>query len=129
MGVPMQDYFLLDNRGGTISSGHVEPDGRTIVLTLAGPSAPDTLTYVPSMQYYGPPGGIYEGPWIRNPRGIAAFTFQIPIGRAAGVGTPGERNGEVALRLLGASPNPAAHGARIGFHLAVPHVFRICASS
>jgi hypothetical protein len=119
LGVSMKDYFFLDEEWSTVDSGRVDANGRTIVLTLRGPSRAVRIGYLPNLSYLGPPWSTYEGPWIRNPRGVGALSFWgVPIPEAANVG-------EEPPRLIGCSPNPSARAARIDFSLGTPQAIRI----
>lgn len=109
----MEDYFYVSGHGenAQIVSGQVVEDGRTVSLRLASPAwQADLVTYLP--------GGFYEGPWIRNPRGIGALSFwSFPIREVSEVrGTPREPGTQPAVtRLLGGAPNPFAGETRIRF--------------
>ncbi len=79
LGASMEDYFFLDGDWGIVDSGYVDTDGYTVVLRLFIPSSASTITYLPNMTYHGSEE-IYEGPWIRNPRGIGALSFfEFPL--------------------------------------------------
>lgn len=108
-------------------SGHLDEDGHSIILTLNGPCTASTITYLPNCCYVEPPGGAYQGPWIRNPRGVAALSFaEFPIGAAGGVdssdgdhdSTPDDldaNRGAVDLREHLATPNPFRDATCIRF--------------
>ena len=121
----MRDYFFLDEQWGTVQSGSVDPDGRTIVLTLPAPSRAVRIGYLPNLSYLGPPWTTYEGPWIRNPRGVGALSFWgVPIEESADIGEAPPRPG-TTLRITGCSPNPVDHVVRIDFSLGSPQPVRI----
>jgi hypothetical protein len=125
LGVPMKDYFFLDHQWRQVASGRVDPDGRTVILTLSGPSSASLIGYLPNFQYYGPPWYAFEGPWIRNPRGVAAFSFwDLSIGDPADVSDRQVRAPE-RLRFIESIPNPFTGSAQIRFSLAVPQPVRI----
>jgi hypothetical protein len=119
LGVSMRDYFFLDEEWSAVESGRVDANGRTIVLTLPGPSRAVRIGYLPNLSYLGPPWSTYEGPWIRNPRGVGALSFWgVPIPESADVG-------EASPRLTGCGPNPSPRDARIAFSLGAPQPVRI----
>jgi hypothetical protein len=101
----MKDYFYVSGHGENagIVSGRVLEDGRTISLILQSPVwQADRVSYLPAAYY--PDGEVYEGPWVRNPRGIAALSFWgVPIQESSDA----EANPAAAIpRLLRVVPNP-----------------------
>ncbi len=77
LGRSMANYFYLDNLFGAVLSGSASHD--TIYLRLAAPSDAQTITYLPNV-YANNTTTVYEGPWIRNGRGIGALSFAgVPI--------------------------------------------------
>ena len=86
LGHTLKNYFFLNDEWGLVESGEVDADGRTVKLYLTEPTAASTLTYLPNA-YYHNSGLAYEGPWLRNSRGIGALSFyQFPISGSAAVG-------------------------------------------
>ena len=120
----MKDYFYVNGQGetGHIASGRVLEDGRTVSLLLVWPVwQANQVTYLPSCCYAG--GGVYEGPWIRNPRGIGALSFWgVPIMENSGVE---ENQPHEALRLLGNTPNPFDRETAIRLSIPNPQGVRI----
>ncbi len=77
----MKNYFYLDGNYGYIKSGYTINDGYTVVLELNGSADYSKITYLPNAAYNRLPTRIYEGPWIRNERGVGALSFhELPIG-------------------------------------------------
>ncbi|MBL0175595.1 MAG: hypothetical protein IPP94_10085 [Ignavibacteria bacterium] len=77
LGHAMREAFFLDGAGGLVAGGAARED--TVVLTLAQRSDARTVTYIPPVYYPGT-SSIYEGPWLKNARGIGALTFsEYPI--------------------------------------------------
>lgn len=73
----MKDYFYLDGVYGNVSGGTVSGD--TLILNLINPSLATRLTYLPASRDHTELQ-VYEGPFLRNPRGLGALTFyDFPI--------------------------------------------------
>lgn len=74
----MKDYFYLGGKTGLIQSGSAS--GNTVLLKLNGSFTDTKITYLPtyfSDQY----SDYYDGPQLKNPRGMRAFAFyDFPIG-------------------------------------------------
>ncbi|PIS27194.1 MAG: hypothetical protein COT43_11785 [Candidatus Marinimicrobia bacterium CG08_land_8_20_14_0_20_45_22] len=68
----LTDYFYLDNGFGNIASGIARND--SVILTLGSQHFFKTITYLPD-QNYNDGSGYYYGPWLKNSRGIGAFSF------------------------------------------------------
>jgi len=117
LGAAMKDYFYLDGLSGSVDSGYADPaKPEQIHLILRGPSAASDITYLPG-QYYNGTSRIYEGPWIRNARGVGAlsfFEFIIFDSAATAVATAAETPGKVGLTSY---PNPSNSSAQISFTL------------
>jgi Carbohydrate esterase, sialic acid-specific acetylesterase len=96
LGEAMRRYFYIDENWGMVQSGEIHPQqDNVIMLNLEGPRAGKTISYVPVLHYHG--GGYYDGPWIRNPRGIGALLFSdVPLEPAVSVG--GEYFPQVGLQ-------------------------------
>ncbi len=79
LGQAMRKYFFLDEGWGMVNWGTVyEEDDHVIILDLDGPQMATKLSYTPEQSNHN--GGIYYGPWVRNPNGIAALLFHdVPI--------------------------------------------------
>ncbi len=77
----MKDYFYLDGNFGYIKTGYTTNDGYTVILELNSSFLFSVLTYLPNASYNRVPTKIYEGPFIRNTRGVGALSFhEVPIG-------------------------------------------------
>lgn len=73
----MVDYFYLDDLTGSVASGRVEGD--TIKLRLRRSSNATRLTYLPD-KYYHNTQIVYDGPWLKNSRGLGLLAFHnLPI--------------------------------------------------
>ncbi|MEA5139853.1 sialate O-acetylesterase [Arcicella rigui] len=72
----MKDYFMLDNKLGTVSSGKASKN--TIILTLNQPSFAKKITYLlPYFPYDDTEKrSFYGGPYLQNVLGVKALTFQ-----------------------------------------------------
>lgn len=69
---PQKDYFYLDGQAGLFTAGSAV--GNRIMLSLSNPSAAKTIRYLPS--YFGNQvDGPYNGPTLKNTRGMRAFSF------------------------------------------------------
>ncbi len=79
----MEDYFYLDGEFGFIQNGYTINDGYTVILQMTSAREVSVVTYLPSFSYNHAPTRIYQGPWIRNFRGIGALSFfEAPVGDA-----------------------------------------------
>ena len=77
----MKDYFYLDGDFGYIKTGYTINDGYTVILELNTNLIFSVLTYLPNSSYNRVPTKYYEGPFIRNTRGVGALSFhEVPIG-------------------------------------------------
>ncbi|MBL8028033.1 MAG: hypothetical protein JNL74_16550 [Fibrobacteres bacterium] len=74
-GYSMKDYFYLKSAAHCFDSGWSGADPKEIHLRLKIASNDSVLTYLPDA-YYNGTTTFFEGPWIRNPRGIGAFSFK-----------------------------------------------------
>ncbi len=73
----MKDYFYLNGVYGNISTGIIS--GSMLKLQLINPSNASKLTYLPS-KYNNGTQVVYQGPFLRNSRGIGALSFNdFPI--------------------------------------------------
>lgn len=82
LGVSMKDYFYPDTTTGLVDSGWIVSGSNEVHLRLKAPCTATRLTYLPD-GYYNGTTDWYEGPWIRNGRGIGAMAFNnVPIGPA-----------------------------------------------
>nr|WP_293839803.1 fibronectin type III domain-containing protein [uncultured Arsenicibacter sp.] len=68
----MADFIYLDEQPGLIRSGRAE--GNRIILTLTSPQTARTATYLPPF-YSTAELPFYQGPYLRNSRGMRAFSF------------------------------------------------------
>ncbi|MBN1827468.1 MAG: T9SS type A sorting domain-containing protein [Candidatus Eisenbacteria bacterium] len=106
LGAPLEDFFYLNDSSVWVIGGAVTEDSAVLRLDLAGTTGADSLTYLPDCCYEGSTTS-YKGPWIRNGRGIGAFSFHKVRMRgplSTGV-SAGERSIPPALHLE-AAPNP-----------------------
>lgn len=78
LGNSIKNAFFINKLSMLVSS--VTKSGDTLFLNLTAPfTQPANISYVPNQFSVGS-GAIYNGPWIRNHRGIAALTFdQIEV--------------------------------------------------
>ena len=73
----MKDYFYFDGDYGVVESGRANMD--SVILQLNGAHFFDYLTYLPN-SLYNTVQSSYNGPWLKNTRGIGALSFyQYPI--------------------------------------------------
>lgn len=72
LAVSMKDYFYFDGDYGVVKSGKAKND--TLFLQLNGPNFFDKITYLPDIRY-NENSDTYEGPWIKNVRGVGALSF------------------------------------------------------
>lgn len=81
-----KDAFLLDNKAGQVISGAA--NGNRIVMRLSQSSTAKTLTYLPP--YFSDAlSPFYNGPTLRNSRGMRAFTF-ADVAIADRIATPAQ---------------------------------------
>jgi hypothetical protein len=77
LGEQMRDYFYLDGSYGLVESGRASGD--SVILSLYGPQFIDHITYLPDI-LYNTVNLTYEGPWLKNSRGVGALTFnEFPV--------------------------------------------------
>ncbi len=69
----LADFVYLDGRTGRVSRG--EAQGNAVTLTLAQPDTARRISYLPAA-YQDSLNKPYEGPFLRNGRGLGAFVFQ-----------------------------------------------------
>jgi len=68
----LKDYFYFDDDYGVIESGRTNED--SVILKLNGPNFFDHVTYLPNGMY-NTVQSAYNGPWLKNSRGIGALSF------------------------------------------------------
>ena len=75
-----KDFFYLDKQTGWATSGSAR--GNRVVLSLKQPASARFLRYLPA--YFSTTGSpFYDGPTLRNTRGMRAFSFDgVPIADA-----------------------------------------------
>lgn len=75
-----KDYFYLDRQAGLIKSGLATSN--RVILSLTQPVSAKTIRYLPA--FFSDKGSdFYDGPTLRNTRGMRAFSFDnIPIADA-----------------------------------------------
>jgi len=94
--------FFLDDSLDLVASARASSD--TLYLSLMAPSSATTIAYIPD-RYYPGTTVVYEGPWVKNRRGLGAFSFyRFPITRADP--TTGVEDPDTAPPHLTALPNP-----------------------
>jgi len=77
LGQSMKNYFYLDGQTNKVSLG--SKSGDTIKLKLHTSSNATKLTYLPTVWTHVD-SAVYLGPFLRNTRGIGAFSFhEFPI--------------------------------------------------
>ncbi len=116
----MKDYFYLDGESGFVQNGYTINDGYTVILQLTSAREVSVVTYLPSFSYNHAPLHIYQGPWIRNFRGIGALSFfEAAVGDA-----PSAINTQSATlfgwRLYQNYPNPFNPTTVISYRFPVP---------
>jgi len=111
----MKNYFYLDGNTGYVQSGYTINGGYTVVLELNGSYDFSVITYLPNSTYNRLPTRVYEGPWIRNERGVGALSFhELPIG--SGPSAIRDRAPQV-FRLQQNYPNPFNPQTKITYEL------------
>ncbi|WP_077919936.1 sialate O-acetylesterase [Spirosoma sp. 209] len=76
-----KDYFYLDEQPGWIVAGNAQQN--RVKLALKGPATARFLRYLPSVFSDPPTSDFYDGPTLRNKRGIRAFSFDgFPVADA-----------------------------------------------
>ncbi len=68
----LEDYFYFDGAYGVVESGRANKD--SVILKLTGPNFFDNITYLPNGMY-NTVQSTYNGPWLKNSRGIGALSF------------------------------------------------------
>ncbi|WP_456441092.1 sialate O-acetylesterase [Caldithrix abyssi] len=112
----MKNYFYLDDEFGYVKQGYTINNGYTVVLDLTTSMNAALLTYLPNATYNRLPTMAYEGPWIRNERGVGALSFyHVPIN--AGPSAISESEALPEQISINTYPNPANAGVRIEFEL------------
>lgn len=85
----LKNAFFLDGDETKAAFSAGKTEGNRVILTLKQPSNATKLSYLPSfypdnLPVSGPPFpnmGIYTGPFLRNKRGIGAFSFdKVSVG-------------------------------------------------
>lgn len=72
LGETMKDYLYTNDSIADIKSYSLS--GNTLVLKLNKASYDTVITYLPNL-YYNKVAYVYEGPYIRNKRGVGALSF------------------------------------------------------
>jgi hypothetical protein len=76
----MRDFIYLDGQAGAVQT--LTARGNVARLGLNGPASARRLTYLPA--WFSDPNAVvntYDGPHLRNARGLAAFSFEnVTIG-------------------------------------------------
>ncbi|GAB4025125.1 hypothetical protein GCM10028809_04390 [Spirosoma gilvum] len=71
-----KDYFYLDGQPGFVKTG--TPIGNRVKLALTQASTAKRLRYLPAY-FSDEVSSFYDGPTLRNARGMRAFSFDVPI--------------------------------------------------
>ncbi len=75
-----KDFFYLDRQAGLVTGGSA--NGNRVVLSLNQPASAKTLRYLPAF-FSTKASPFYDGPTLRNTRGMRAFAFDnVPIADA-----------------------------------------------
>ncbi len=74
-----KDYFYLDGQPGFVKTG--TPSGNRVKLALTQPVTAKRLRYLPAF-FSDEVSAFYDGPTLRNARGMRAFSFDVPIADA-----------------------------------------------
>ena len=70
----MKNQFFLDGFSGSVVSGSVV-NGNQVVLKLTSPATAKILSYLPPFIDNKSPDFPYTGPYLKNKRGLRAFSF------------------------------------------------------
>ncbi len=92
-------FYINGNQSSVLPISSATAQGNEIHLKLSRSVSLNSLTYLPS-DSYALPISPFIGPYIKNPQGLAAFTFhQFPVGQALATPTLQARlqNGVVTL--------------------------------
>lgn len=74
----LKDVFYLDGQAGLVTGGSASQN--RVVLSLKQPATARSLRYLPSYFSEPPLSEAYDGPALRNTRGMRAFSFDnVPI--------------------------------------------------
>ena len=91
----------MDDEFGNIEA--IIPNGNNLELILKEPFLAEKITYLPD-KYYNDSDTIYNGPWLKNERGIGALSFyEFPISNPTSV----DKEEDLPKSFkLGIYPNP-----------------------
>ena len=77
----LKDVFYLDRQAGLVTGGSAS--GNRVMLSLKQPASAKALRYLPAYFSDLPASPFYDGPTLRNTRGMRAFSFDnVPIADA-----------------------------------------------
>ncbi len=77
----LKDFFYLDRQAGLVTGGSAS--GNRVVISLKQPASAKVLRYLPAYFADLPVSPFYDGPTLRNTRGMRAFSFDnVPIADA-----------------------------------------------
>ncbi|MBD3225961.1 MAG: T9SS type A sorting domain-containing protein [Caldithrix sp.] len=111
----LEDHIYIDGQSGYIAQGRDGDPNNELILELTAPLSATVVTYLPNQYYNRPPGQTYQGPWIRNPRGVGALSFhEFPI---TDVISNIEKEKPDRFNLFQNYPNPFNPGTTISFTL------------
>ena len=79
-GRELKDYFYLDGQAGSVTGGSAKDNW--VILSLKQPASAKALRYLPA-SFSDAQSKFYDGPTLRNTRGMRAFSFDdVPIADA-----------------------------------------------
>ena len=115
----MKDYFYLDGESGFVQNGYTINGGYTVILQMTSTREVSLVTYLPSFSYNHAPTRIYQGPWIRNERGIGALSFfEAAVGDAPSA-ISADNETISGWRLFQNYPNPFNPSTMINYELLI----------
>ena len=124
LGNAMKNYMYIDGAYGAVDSGYVQ-DSTTVILNLSASSNGQRITYLPNW-YYNGTATVFEGPWIRNPRGIGALSFfDFPIADSATTDIHYDEDTAPAHFRTACYPNPFNPVTTIAFSVSQTSTMRI----
>ncbi len=117
IGISLRDYMFPG--GGntvTIDSAYVL-QGNRVILHLTESSTAVNITYLPP-KYYTGTSKIYQGPWLKNQRGITALSFfAYPISSVDVADDPSSADRPNGFVLEANYPNPFNSGTNFRYQL------------
>jgi hypothetical protein len=103
----IKDYFYIGGDTGSVSS--ISTDNDTLFLSLSHAPLASTISYLPDV-YYNDTNIVYEGPWLKNSRGVGAFSFwNIPILKWSDMAVVSQPYTHIKWEI---TPNPSEAGGK-----------------